>query len=552
MTTLMLAAFWLPDAATLGRVAPELVLLAAIVAILLAPLLGLGRSAASAAIAFVGVAAALAAAVAAYGPLLAGPVELFGPVDDAGAIPGTLLVDRFSGLFRLLILGFLLAILAMWRLFEADRTAHAAEFLVLLLSSALGMLLMAGSVNLLMMLVAIELASLPSYVLAGFDRDRRTAAEASLKYVIFGAVCSGFAIYGVSVLYGLFGTLHLPTLVERGVAAASGDLSAGTLAVLGFGLLAVFVGIGFKISAVPFHFWCPDVFEGASLTIATWLSVASKAAGVVLLLRLVFILAGGRDATAAAPLLALVVYGLAGFAILTSTYANLAALGQRSVRRLLAYSSIAHAGYMLAAGAIVVRTADGSTAMAAIGAYLLIYLFMNLGAFLALGLVAAERESEQIEAFAGLGWRAPITAAALTLCLVSLVGLPPMGGFVAKFWLVYALGEAAVAGSAALAGVLWTLVLAIVLNTALSLFYYMRIVREMYFRGLEQPAPSSRAPLAARAGVQFCAVLLLLAGTLLIGPVKRIADGGARSLGAATTPAVGAPATIGLTPMTRP
>mgnify|MGYP001201230554 CR=1 FL=1 len=525
--TAVLASLWMPDAATLRLLAPDFVLLGTVVALLLGAILIGRHTRAAAAIALVGALSAAGLALLSFPLVEAAGSELFdvpaAQVADGlqtPAAPGVLAADRMGMFFRLLVSLFLVAVLGMWWMFDAPRERHATEFLVLLVASALGMMLMTSAVHLLVMIIAIELASQPSYVLAGFDRWRRPAAEASLKYVIFGATTTGF-----SLLFGLFGTLHVPTLAER-IATDGG--AAGPL--LTFALLALFAGVAFKISAVPFHFWCPDVFCGASLPVATWLSVASKAAGVVLLLRLVQMLIAPH-ADAAATLPTLLAYGLGFLGLLTCTVANLAAYGQTSVRRLLAYSSIAHAGYMLCAGAIAIPAASlSATASSAIAAYLVVYLFMNLGAFMALGLVAADTGSEDLPAFSGLGWRDPATALSLTVCLVSLIGLPPLGGFVVKWWLIYALGSAALT-----IPVLWIVTAGVVINTAISLYYYARIIRQMYLVGepgaaaattSAMPSPSAPlvAPLPGKFMLHLCAVVLLLTGTLMVPALKRGAD----------------------------
>lgn len=512
----MPTSIWIPDVLTLRLVLPELVLVATLAALLIAPMIA-GRSARlSGGIALIGALLAAGAAWVTFAPVSGAPREIF----STDAAPGMLVADPLGMYFRAFLMLFLVGVLAVWFLIDAERERHAPEFMTLLVSSALGMALMSTTVNLLLMLIAIELASLPSYALVGFDRFRRPAAEASLKYVLFGAVCAGFSVFGVSLLFGMFGTLHLPTLVQR-LAAAGADVHAAPL--LAVALLAVFVGIGFKISAVPMHFWCPDAFHGASLPVATWLSVASKAAGLVLLLRLVSIFCAPDAVQYERNVLPLIGWGVALFAAVTCTVANLAAFQQYNIRRLLAYSSIAHAGYMLAAGAVVM-TGGSPEPTSAVIQYLLVYMFMNLGAFLALGLVAVDTGSEEIDAFRGLGWRDGPVAAALTLCLVSLIGLPPMGGFIAKWWLLWALGGAAGDGATPVTNALWMLVFVIVINTALSLFYYARIIREMYLRGMQVQGGPLQAPALGKLTVHACAVVLLLTGLLTIGPLKRGAD----------------------------
>lgn len=552
-----LAQIWTPDALSLRLVLPELLLLAAVVAILLGALAA-GRSLRVAAlIAVVGALVAGLASLASFGLVTDGGLELFAvsPAACAAArtgAAGMLSADRLSLAFRLLLIVFLVAILGMWLLLDAPRERYAPEFLSLLLCSAIGMMLMTSTLNLLLMVIAIELASQPSYALTAYDRLRRPAAEAGLKYAVFGAATTGFMLFGVSLLFGMFGTLHVPTLAQRLV---SGEAAPDT-ARLALALLLVFAGVGFKISAVPFHFWCPDAFQGASLPVATWLSVASKAAGVVLLLRLVgvFVAAGEQSGSAAsAAASGVLMYGVGFFGLLTCTFANLAAYWQDNVRRLLAYSSIAHAGYMLCAGAIVAPAAQLSTAaVSAVVAYLIVYLFMNLGAFLTLGLVAADGGSEELSAFRGLGWRDAPTAVSLTIILISLVGLPPLGGFVVKWWLIYALGSAALSSP-----FLWAVVAGIVFNTALSLYYYARIIREMWLVEV-RPGRALAAPVVGKAVVHACAVALLLTGTIWIPALKRSADFAAdrmyvgRSVGAEVTNPVagvaGSPATDTLPP----
>ncbi len=508
--TQLLAQMWMPDSATMTLIAPELVLVATLVALVMAPVLT-GRSDRAALIALLG---AVACAVLAMLTLrgVNGGEPLFGVERPDGSLgPPMLLVDPLSSFFRVFLMVFLAAIIGMWLMFDAEHEANPTEFFTLLVASALGMALMTSTTHLLMIIIAIELASLPSYALAGYDKVRRPAAEASVKYVVFGAATSGFMVFGASLLFGMFGTLDVPTLAER---LASQNVS-GPL--LGMALLLVFAGIAFKISAVPFHFWCPDVFEGASLPVATWLSVASKGAGLVLLLRLVFVFAGQTGAVYDASVLPMISTGVGLFGILTCTFANFAAYRQVNVRRMLAYSSIAHAGYMLMAGAVVQRAAGYESAMAAVVAYLLVYLFMNLGAFMALGLVAYDTGSENVDAFSGLGFRDGTTAAALSVCLISLVGLPPLAGFYVKWWLLTALGAASQG-----APFLWVLVLAVALNTAVSLYYYARVVWQMYF--VPGPDGPLRAPLVGRITVGACALFLILTGTVWVSHLKAKAD----------------------------
>lgn len=532
---MLLASMWMPDAATMRLILPELMLVATVVVLLIAPLLVGRHSRLTGGLALVGAVVAALAAVSSFKLVGDGSTALFAVGGDAAGGSAMLVADKLGMFFRVLLMVFLVGIVLMWFWFDAQRERHAPEFFTLLVASALGMALMASTVNLLLMVIAIELASMPSYALAGFDRFRKKASEASLKYAIFGAVTSGFMIYGVSLLYGLFGTLHIPTLIGRIAAASAGTQSSAVLAVA---LLAVFAGIAFKISAVPFHFWCPDVFEGASLPVATWLSVASKAAGLVLVLRLIAMFVTVPHAPLSATLLPIISYGVGFFAILTCTVANLAAYRQRNVRRMLAYSSIAHAGYMLTAGAVVLQGGSLAAAMGAVITYLVVYMFMNFGAFLAVGLVGADTGSENLDVFTGLGWRDPATAASLTLCLVSLIGLPPMGGFIAKWWLIWALGGAAHAAGTGLSAWLWIIVTVVVINTAISLYYYARVIREMYLRGAKVTGDTLRAPLFGKLALHVCALVLLATGTVLVGSLRRSTASVVRADRAVVTPVV--------------
>jgi NADH-quinone oxidoreductase subunit N len=292
--------------------------------------------------------------------------------------------------------------------------------------------------------------------------------------------------------------------------SAAGPSQSGWLPAMAF--FALCVGIAFKISAVPFHFWCPDVFEGAPIEVTTWLSVASKAAGLGLLLRIVYTLS---TAGAGAPWLAPVAWGIGLLAAVTCTVGNLAALRQDAVKRILAYSSIAHAGYMMMAAAIFMSggaAGEANPGLAAVVAYLIVYLVMNLGAFGVTALVSWRVGTDHISAFTGLGRRALWLALPMTLCLFSLIGLPPLGGFAAKWWLFWALGKAAMGGQEWL----WALIIVAAINTAISLYYYVRIVRQMFLRD-DEKQPALAAPIPGLVLVNACAVALLLLGTLLVG-----------------------------------
>jgi NADH-quinone oxidoreductase subunit N len=324
-------------------------------------------------------------------------------------------------------------------------------------------------------------------------------AEASLKYVLFGAATSSIMVYGLSMLYGLCGSLHVS---EIAIALSKGTGSSALLAVAVAGVL---IGVGFKISAVPFHFWCPDVFEGASIDVSAFLSVASKGAALALLLRIVMTFAealnyqsgGGISLTALA-----ITIGILGS--ITATVGNTAAFVQDNIKRLLAYSSIAHSGYMLCALSLLLKRPGGldnpaNDAAQAILFYLAIYMFMNLGAFTVAGLIWRETGSEDINDYAGMGRRSPILAACMAVFMFSLIGLPPFAGFSAKLNIMRVLAENG--------GWWWALVAVIGLNTVLSLYYYARVLRMMYLRDSDREALSPNPIGTLISGV--CVVMLV-------------------------------------------
>lgn len=408
-------------------------------------------------------------------------------------------VDPFAFFFKLVIVisAILIVVFSLWSSELNSRGRKLGEYYALLPGLTLGMVLMAGASNLLMMYLAVELSSIASYILTGYTREAPDSSEASLKYVIYGALSSGLMLYGMSILYGLTGSLDLYGI--NGALAAGG---VNTFALLIAAVLTL-AGFGYKISAVPFHFWTPDVYEGAPITITAFLSVASKAGGFALMIR--FFKVAFIDSSVV-PVPAGTWETLAGFewyqvvgvlSVLTMTLGNLVAIWQNNLKRLLAYSSIAHAGYMLMG--VVVLSNDG---LSAIMIYFVVYLFMNLGAFYVVMLVANKTGSEDIEDYKGLGARAPLLTASLAIFLVSLTGLPPTAGFIGKLYLFAALINN---------GWVW---LAIVgaLNSVISLYYYVRVFRNMYLRDDAKPGPA-----LSFTRLQTATVLILVIPTILLG-----------------------------------
>src|SRR5512139_455298 len=399
------------------------------------------------------------------------------PPDALSLFNGMIANDAFASFFKWLFLGagaLTVFIAAQGQDFPA---ARVGEFYALLVAIVLGMFMMASATDLLMMYLSIELVSMVSYVLAGFRKADRKAAEGSLKYVIYGGVASGVMLFGMSYLYGLTGTTNVLELGPRILALqASGASLAGTRIALVVAVVFVTAGIGYKVAAVPWHMWCPDVYEGAPTPFTAFLSVGPKAAGFALALR--FFQSAFSGPTSPATGFAEALGGIPWPAVVgviaavTMTLGNFTALGQTNLKRLLAYSSIAHAGYTLMG-----LSAVSDRGMQAIMIYMLVYLVMNVGAFLVVILVAEATGSESILDYRGLSRRHPSAAVAFAIFLFSLTGLPPFAGFAGKWYLFYAVFER-IDGP----GGSWYAWLALIgaLNTAVSLYYYARVIRAMF------------------------------------------------------------------------
>jgi NADH-quinone oxidoreductase subunit N len=418
----------------------------------------------------------------------AGGMESFGP-----AFSNILMIDPASQFFKIILLLFTMLVLLQWLLTTPDDVERrdVPDFLCLLLGATFGMALMASANSLLMIVLATETASLPSFALAGFRKKKLSGSEAALKYVLFGAVASAVMIYGASLVYGSVGSLQL-----NAIAACA--QSEGASAMMAIGLTAVIAGIAFKLSAVPMHFWCPDVFQAAPIAVTTFLSVASKGAAVIMLLRIV----------AAFGMANVQLDGLAvGIAILggvTATWGNLMAFHQNHLRRLLAYSSIAHAGYMIMGISIAAITNDVASISGPILFYLVVYMFMNLGAFTVGAVIAQRAGTEDIREYAGLIKRSPVMAVLLAIFLLSLFGMPGLGGFMGKVFLALGMVKIGV-GGIVLVGVL-------LINTLLSLYFYMRPVYYMVLVPDTENRPSVVAGGAAMAVLVICAVMLVVTG----------------------------------------
>jgi NADH-quinone oxidoreductase subunit N len=405
---------------------------------------------------------------------------------------GLLICDSFSIFMRGLLLIFVLLFTTFTQISRVPNEEDSAEFYVLVLGAVVGMMLMISSNHLVMILVGMEMASLPSYVLAGFLRNRRQSSEAALKYAVYGAGAAGIMLFGMSLLAGVLGSAHLPTMAERLAKLLEGGAGADRSLVLVLGGLMVMVGVGFKLAAFPFHFWAPDVFEGASAEVAAFLSVASKAAALALLVRLAVafsFLADPDLLNNLAPVRQYIGLLIAVLAAVTCTFGNLAAYGQTNMKRLLAYSTIAHAGYMMmpiAAAVMMIGTnpQGARDAVSSMVVYISIYLFMNLAAFAGVAFIRNAIGSEDLRDYSGLVRRSPGFAICMAIVMFSLLGLPPLSGFTAKFTIFISLIEAK----------MYALLMIGVLNTVLSLFYYLRVVKVMLL-GAElddRPLPAIR------------------------------------------------------------
>ena len=413
----------------------------------------------------------------------------------------------WGGMLRHDWLGFVFKMLAIFgaaitTLFAMDTEGlgEKGEFYILLLTSTLGMNLMAASADLIMLFLAIETTSIPLYVLAGFFKGDDKSSEAGFKYLLFGAMTSAIMLYGFSLLYGFSGTTDLYQLA-RGMRA--GELA--NVAVVGSALL-VLVGFGFKVSAVPFHFWAPDVYEGAPTPVTGFLSTASKAAGFAVLIRVLL---------AAFPAVAFQLAAiLAALSTATMTLGNTIALTQKNIKRLLAYSSIAHAGYIL-----IGVVASSRLGLASATFYLIAYIMTNLAAFGVVHVVGRVVGSDEVAAYAGLSRRSVGLSMAMLVAFLSLAGVPPLAGFVAKIWVFAAAVES---------GLVWLAFIGVI-NAIVGVYYYLIVLKVVFlYRSDDEDKPLRVSrPNAIALGVLMIGIILV--GTIF-APWWGFADAAARAL----------------------
>ena len=507
---------------SIGMFLPELVICVTIVLMLLVRVFNWGRRIDAFVFALGGsvVAFILAAATA---PIFKERMEIF---------TGMLVYDTFAIYMRSVLLLFVVLFVILTKLSGIPDREDGPDIYTLMLGATLGMCLMVSANHLMMVFMAVEMASVPCYALAGLMKGRKQASEAALKYAVYGAGAAGVMLYGISLVAGITNSAHLPTIAAE-LAARLPHMSGDETMVLALGGLMMMVGLAFKLSAVPFHFWCPDVFEGATAEVDAFLSVASKAAALALLVRVAIGIGveveGGLQAgaeptpvaavgttpgvyfaveddvrvppasddssgteSALAPVQSFIGKLIALLAVITCTFGNLGAYGQTNLKRLFAYSTIAHAGYMMMAIPPMMAMAQANPALAenaaaALAIYVAVYLFMNLGAFAVVAFLRNAMRSEEIADCGGLIRRCPGIVICFSMILFALVGLPPLSGFIGKFAIFASLVEGYQQTDQ-----FYLLVLLIVggVNTAISLFYYLRVVKVMTM----EPEPDSRGP----------------------------------------------------------
>jgi len=450
------------------RILPELTLALFGVLIMVAdPLLGEKRARPLGVIALLGTLASLAATT--WQAQHPGPAWF-----------GMVRVDSFSLFFHVVIaLVALVVVLVSFEYLEAEGIRQG-EYYALILFGAVGMMLMSSAVELVLIFIALEISSISTYVLAGFRRRAAASAESSLKYFLLGSFATAFFLYGVALMFGATGSTEI-------AAIAQALRSGGATPLVYLGVALMFVGLGFKVGASPFHVWTPDVYEGAPAPVVGLMSTAPKAAAFAVLLRVLF----AADSPGW-------FWPLWLAAALSMTLGNLGALVQSNVKRLLAYSSIAHAGYILVAFA-----ASSEIGVSAAIFYAAAYAAMNVGAFAVVSHFAGAGERYvEMDDYAGLGRRSPVLAAALTLFLLSLIGIPVTGGFFAKLYVF----------SAALKANLVGLVVLGVVNSAVGAYYYLRLIVLMYMREGKEEMPAVRVPAGLAVGLALSAAATLYLG----------------------------------------
>ncbi|MBN1188318.1 MAG: NADH-quinone oxidoreductase subunit N [Dehalococcoidales bacterium] len=405
---------------------------------------------------------------------------------------GMLAVDNYAVFFKLLFAGIAILVILASSDYISRFRRFQGEFYALILLSTLGMMLMASTTELISLFVSLELVNLSLYALVGFLKEEKSG-EASLKYLLLSAVASAILLFGMALVFGLTGKTQLGDIARSIQAISSTEVLENPALILG--ILMMLAGFGFKIAMVPLHMWVPDVYEGAPTPVTAYLSVGSKSAGFAIILRVFY-------SAFSLPQNISLDWGLvlAILAALSMTAGNVIALQQENIKRMLGYSSIAQAGYILVGMAAVALSPVSSTAaQSSILFFLAAYSLTNLGAFIAIIAISNKINSDEIKGFSGMGKRSPLTAIALTLCLISLIGLPPAAGFMAKFYIF---------STAVQYDLLWLVVVAVI-NSVISAYYYLRVVKVMW---MDQPASTENIEASSRLRL---ALFLCCLGVLL-------------------------------------
>ncbi|MDE3077376.1 MAG: NADH-quinone oxidoreductase subunit N [Chloroflexota bacterium] len=424
--------------------------------------------------------------LALLGFLVAGLLNLYQWGDKGSAYGGMVGLDNFTVFLETIFLFTAILVVLMAPAYLKERALPFGEFYSLLAFAVLGMMFTAKSTDLISLFVSIELMVIAVYILAGLARREKRSNEAALKYFLLGAFASSILVYGMSWLYGLSGQTNLAKIAAF---LKTADLRSPVL-LIALGLLAA--GVGFKVALVPFHAWTPDAYEGAPTPATAFMSVGPKVAAFAALLR-IFISAMGP----AQPDYSLL-FGV--LAAVTMTLGNLVAIQQNNIKRMLAYSSIAHSGYILV-GLAAARPANATEGISALLFYLFVYAFMTLGAFAIVAYVqAGQVQAETFEDYRGLWYRAPLTAIAMAIFMLSLTGIPPLAGFIGKIYLLYA---------AVHANMTW-LAIVIAVNSAISAYYYLRVVVVMYMADTTERVPLYRSPFIHTMLTIACLATILL------------------------------------------
>jgi NADH-quinone oxidoreductase subunit N len=425
---------------------------------------------------------------------------------QANFMEGMLVVDPLTQFIKVALL--LLTIFTVLISVESDFTSHVGEYFGLILLAAVGMMFLVSSEDILMIFISLELTSLSLYILTAFDKRNPKSAEAALKYFLFGGMSAAFTLFGLSLLYGLSGSTNLGQIAAAITGPKLDPLLVGAL-------VMTVVGLGFKVAAVPFHLWAPDAYQGAPTPTAAFIASGSKVAGFFVLARVMLHGFKGAEGSGAwhayqpgwVPLLAI----LAGASMVLG---NLTAIVQSSVRRLLAYSAIAHAGYMLL-GVLP----HGEQGLAALVYYVITYGLATLGAFGVVSIVEAQTGNDRLSDFAGLSRREPVVSVCMLVFMLSLAGIPPLAGFFGKFYLF----ASALNAAPSELGLLWLVVAALALS-AVSLYYYLQVLKQIYVTEPGQGTIAAPSPILRQVAVAVMALAVVVLGcapNLLLGPLAR-------------------------------